>query len=108
MGENSPVFNLDANDVLALGNAGDVDPLADELLVVPVAPPGGDAVLVAVVAIALAAVFVFEWSSKQNPCFVPATTTSPWRLTSSSIDHSPIWAVKRCGSMTMSGLPPLL
>src|SRR5436190_7903782 len=41
-----------AQDVVALGDAGDVDPLARELLVVPVAPAARDALVVAVVPVA--------------------------------------------------------
>ena len=66
-GRELPCVQPDPNLVLALRNAGDVDPLADELLVVPVAPATGDAVIVAVIAVALAAVFVFERVLETKP-----------------------------------------
>lgn len=49
----------DAYDVITFGHTRNVDPLAGELFVIPVAPAGRDALICATVAIALAAI-VFE------------------------------------------------
>src|SRR3954453_17860255 len=48
-----------AHDVIALGDSIDIDPLTNELLVVPVAPPAGDSLEIAVIVRALVAA-VFE------------------------------------------------
>src|SRR6185503_13066076 len=55
-----PRVDRHAHDVIARRHAGDVDPLAHQLLVIPVAPPRRDALVGAVVAAALAAVLVLE------------------------------------------------
>src|SRR5207249_8905228 len=71
LGEGLGVVDLDVDDVVPLRDAGDVDPLAAELLEVPVGPAGGDPLVGADVAAALVVVRVLEQVLETKGLLVP-------------------------------------
>jgi hypothetical protein len=70
LGEDPAYVDSYPHDVVTFRNARDIDPLANELLVVPVTPTAGNSLELAVVAVALV-LAVLERIGQAEPLLVP-------------------------------------